>query len=65
MAPFKRAGLATAIAAIVAAPSVSAEVLEEVVVTAQKREQSVQDVGISVTAFTGEQLSQRGYTNAQ
>ncbi|MCP5198627.1 MAG: TonB-dependent receptor [Gammaproteobacteria bacterium] len=65
MAPFKRAGLATAIAAIVAAPSVSAEVLEEVVVTAQKREQSVQDVGISVTAFTGEQLSQLGYTNAQ
>ena len=36
-----------------AAPS-----LEEVVVTAQKREQSMQDVGISVTAMSGE--NQRG-----
>lgn len=43
----------------------SAAVLEEVVVTAQKREQSVQDVGIAVTAFTGEQLNSLGYTNAQ
>lgn len=43
----------------------TAAVLEEVVVTAQKREQSMQDVGISVTAFTGDQLQQLGYTNAQ
>lgn len=40
-------------------------VLEEVTVTAQKREENVQDVGIAVTAFTGEQLTQLGYTNAQ
>ncbi|MEM7019193.1 MAG: TonB-dependent receptor, partial [Pseudomonadota bacterium] len=40
-------------------------VLEEVVVTAQKREQGMQDVGIAVTAFTGRQLEQLGYTNAQ
>ena len=33
-----------------------AQVLEEVTVTAQKREQSLQDVGIAVTAFTGDQL---------
>ena len=32
-----------------------AQLLEEVIVTAQKREQSLQDVGISVTAFSGEQ----------
>ncbi len=44
---------------------VSAAVLEEVVVTAQKREQRAQDVGIAVTAFTGEQLNSLGYTNAQ
>jgi len=43
----------------------TAAVLEEVVVTAQKREQSLQDVGIAVTAFTGDQLKQLGYTNAQ
>lgn len=41
----------------------SAAVLEEVIVTAQKREQSLQDVGISVTAFSGDQLSELGYTN--
>jgi len=43
----------------------NAAVLEEVTVTAQKREQSVQDIGISVTAFTGNQLRAFGYTNAQ
>jgi iron complex outermembrane receptor protein len=37
--------------------------LEEVVVTAQKREQSLQDVGISVTAFTGDQMNALGFTN--
>ena len=41
-----------------------AQVLEEVVVTAQKREQGLQDVGISVTAFSGEQVDALGYTNA-
>ena len=42
-----------------------AEVLEEILVTAQKREQNVQDVGISVSAFTGDQLRTLGYSNAQ
>ena len=36
----------------------STTLLEEVVVTAQKREQSVYDVGISITAFTGNQIDQ-------
>ena len=35
-------------------------VLEEVVVTAQKREQGLQDVGIAITAFTGEQMKALG-----
>ena len=39
------------------------QVLEEVVVTAQKREQNIQDVGIAITAFSGEQLEQLGVTN--
>jgi len=38
--------------------------LEEVIVTAQKREQSVQDVGISITAFSGEQLQTLGFINS-
>ena len=36
-------------------------VLEEVVVTAQKREQNLQDVPISVVAVSGEQISEQGY----
>ncbi len=35
-------------------------VLEEVVVTAQKREQGMQDVGIAITAFTGDQMRALG-----
>ena len=31
-------------------------ILEEVVVSAQKREQNIQDVGIAIAAFTGDQL---------
>ncbi len=39
--------------------------MDEIVITAQKREQSAQDVGISITAFSGSQLQALGYTNAQ
>ncbi|QIB67479.1 TonB-dependent receptor [Kineobactrum salinum] len=34
--------------------------LEEVIITAQKREQNLQDVPVAVTAFTGEQMSAMG-----
>ena len=36
------------------------QILEEVVVTAQKREQNIQDVGIAITAFSGEQITSLG-----
>lgn len=39
--------------------------LEEIVVTAQKREQNQQDVGIAITALSGTQMRALGYTNAQ
>lgn len=39
--------------------------LEEIIVTAQKREQNLQDVGISVTAFTGDQMRELGQVNAK
>jgi iron complex outermembrane receptor protein len=42
----------------------TSSVLEEVVVTAQKREQNLQDVPISVTAFTGAQMEALGVTNS-
>ena len=39
--------------ALVGLPTLSySQVLEEIIVTAQKREQNLQDVGVSVTAFT-------------
>jgi len=37
--------------------------LEEIIVTAQRREQSLQDVGVAVTVVTGEQLRAQGVTN--
>ena len=40
-------------------------VLEETVVTAQKRSQNINDVGISINAFTGEQLQEFGVTTAE
>ena len=43
--------------------SVADAVLEEIVITAQKREQSIQDVPISVTALSGEQLLQNGISD--
>ncbi len=55
----------TLIAGLILALPLNAAVIEEVVVTAQKREQNVQDVGIAISAVTGEQMRQLGFTNAQ
>ena len=40
-----------------------ARILEEIIVTAQKREQNIQDVGIAITAFSGDQMNALGMTN--
>lgn len=42
-----------------------AYVLEEVIVTAQKREQNSQDIGLSITAFSGDELRDLGMLSAQ
>jgi iron complex outermembrane receptor protein len=54
----KRRTLFSAIAVIAAtqATGVSSQMLEEVIVTAQKREQALSDVSLSVTAFTGDTM---------
>ncbi|MFC7050043.1 TonB-dependent receptor [Emcibacter nanhaiensis] len=60
--------LSTAVsaAAVLPAPAYSADMmLEEVVVTAQKREQGINDVGITVNAFTGDMLQERGVASAE
>jgi iron complex outermembrane recepter protein len=55
----------TAGAALLACSVGHAEgVLEEITVTAQKREQSIQDVGIAISAYTGEQLRDLGIRNS-
>ncbi len=54
---------ALAALAVMLSPSAWAQI-EEVVVTAQKREQSLQDVSVAVTAVTGDQLVDLGVTDA-
>lgn len=58
--PVKRLPLALAIAAATCAVSVQAQQLEEVIVTAQKRAESLQDVPISVSAIGGKQIQDAG-----
>ncbi len=58
--------LVAAIAAILQpAANVHAQGLEEIVVTAQRREQSLQDVPISVTAVTGESFAESGFSDVE
>lgn len=52
-----------AVAAVVASPALAQ--LEEIVVTAQRREQSLQDVPISVTAVTGDAIRQGGFSDME
>lgn len=66
----KKRGLTALLAAILSgSPAVAQDVniqsvlLEEIIVTAQKREQNVQDVGISITAFSGAQLERFSLNN--
>jgi iron complex outermembrane receptor protein len=57
-----RAFLALALCTLTSAAA-HAQALEEVTVTAQKREQNMQDVGISVAAISGEKLRSAGVTS--
>lgn len=52
----RKSALALVVAAAVAAGTAYADVLEEVVVTATKRQESVQDIPLSVSALSGEQI---------
>lgn len=64
---FKKSSLASSIALLVTtalSANSGAAVLEEITVTAQKREQSLQDVGIAVSAFTGDQMSALGVSQS-
>src|SRR6056300_698634 len=56
-------GAVTTAACLVAAPMAPAQ-LEEVVVTAAKRTQSTQDLGISVAAISGEEIQRQGLVDS-
>ncbi len=64
MKTFKQYPLAAAVSAIIGITlpcgAMAQAALEEVIVTAQKREQNLQDVPIAVSAFTTEMLAQSG-----
>lgn len=57
--------LAISVAAAALPSSVQAQALEEIVVTAQKREESNQEVPISITALSTESLERRGIQNSE
>lgn len=56
--------LSLALAGLFALP-LNAQVLEEIVVTAQKREQSLQDVPISMLAIAGDEIQAGGFSDME
>ncbi|MCY4514836.1 MAG: TonB-dependent receptor [Candidatus Tectomicrobia bacterium] len=60
----ERACMAICLAALLWPTQSAAQVLEEIIVTAQKREQAINDVGIAVIAFSGEQVDELGFESS-
>ena len=60
---FAGGALALSLTAVAAEEPAASGTLEEVVVTAQKRSESLQNVPLSVTAFNGNQLADAGVTS--
>ena len=62
----RRLTLLVTLCAVIFTPGIQAQstLLEEVIVTAQKREESLQDVPIAISALTGDQLSKLGIETA-
>ena len=58
-------GILGGMAPAAVAQGVDAGIIEEVLVTARKREDALQDVPLSVTAFTAGQLQQRSFRDLQ
>ena len=56
--------IAMAIAGVVTPFTAHAQI-EEIIVSAQKREESIQDVSIAISAFDGSQLDELGLTNLE
>ena len=59
------AGAYGGLAPLAAAQSGGANIIEEIIVTARKRDDNLQDVPLSVTAFADEQMQQRQFRDLQ
>ena len=61
--PVRKKTLAIAMSALLGggAQAADAQVLEEIVVTATKREANLQDIPVSITAFTTDDIQRRGF----
>ena len=62
---FKTVGASLAAVLITGNITAATTIMEEIVVTATKRSENVQDVGIAITALTGDQMEALGFTSAQ
>jgi iron complex outermembrane receptor protein len=62
---FNRVLVCGAVLALISCPFTTKAALEEIIVTAQKREQSINEVGITVSAFTAESLTNYGVRSAE
>ena len=61
----RKSSLATAVAALTGLSCSAFAALEEVIVTAEKREESIQDVPISIVAFSNDRLEKLGITDVK
>ena len=58
-------GLTAGFAVTLAGEALAQAQLEEIVVTARKREESIQDIPVAVTAFTANELNKRGVSELE
>lgn len=59
----KKKAIAVAVAAAIASPAVAQDAIEEIIVTATKRESSVQDLAVAVTAISGDEIKELQLVN--
>ena len=59
----KNKAIAVAVSAALASPAIAQDAIEEIIVTATKRESSVQDLAVAVTAISGDEIKELQLVN--